>query len=455
MGKTWIIISREYLTHVKNKTFIVMCFLAPVLWAALFIVPPLLAGQPGASREIVVVDASGIPDSLGYAYVFKDTANLKFNYNHVYEELDKVEALYKDSSGVSVLYIPENFMGGGDTAQLHSQGLAVILKSRKEPGFNTLNLLQTILTKEVQKDIMQVNKIDPGVMEHALRKVAVLNEIKGTVGNSTVKAITGLAFGMIIYMYILMFGVRIMRSVVEEKTTRIVEVIVSSVKPFQLMMGKIIGVTLVGITQFSIWILLSLLIITPVVGAIQDKQTDLTQLTGNANTGMPVNPGAGKLMNFEITDSTVQTMDTIMSIPWGNLIPAFLFYFIFGYLMYAALFAAIGSAADTDSDTSQFSLPVTIPLIIAIASSGAVLNDPDGTIAKWLSMIPLTSPVVMLMRIPYGGVYVLELFLSMFILVVSFIFFTWIAGRIYRTGILMYGKKISWKELGKWMFYRG
>jgi len=318
-----------------------------------------------------------------------------------------------------------------------------------------LNLLQTILTKEVQKDIMQVNKIDPGVMEHALRKVAVLNEIKGTVGNSTVKAFTGLAFGMIIYMYILMFGVRIMRSVVEEKTTRIVEVIVSSVKPFQLMMGKIIGVTLVGITQFSIWILLSLLIITPVVGAIQDKQTDLTQLTGNSNTGMPVNPGPGKLMNIEITDSTVQTMDTIMSIPWGNLIPAFLFYFIFGYLMYASLFAAIGSAADTDSDTSQFSLPVTIPLIIAIASSGAVLNDPDGTIAKWLSMIPLTSPVVMLMRIPYGGVYVLELFLSMFILVVSFIFFTWIAGRIYRTGILMYGKKISWKELGKWMFYRG
>ncbi|HEU4718518.1 MAG TPA: ABC transporter permease [Bacteroidia bacterium] len=454
MGKIGIIIRREYFTRIRNRTFIVMCFLAPLFFAGLVIVPPLLAGKPGAPRKIVVVDASGIPDSLSYAFIFKDTLNLRFDYSYVYKGLTNVESAFKDSDQVSILYIPENFMGGGDTTQNHSIGLSVILKSTREPGFNTLNLLQSVLSAEVQRDMMKRNGISQRVMDLTLKKVAVDNEVKGHIGISEIKAVTGLIFGMVIYVYILLFGVLVMKGVVEEKTTRIVEVIVSSVKPFQLMLGKIIGVALVGLTQFTAWIVLSFAIIIPVINHINEYKTDISQHTqANMTTGVAIQSGP-RLMNFDITEETQKTVETIMSIPWGNLIPAFLFYFIFGYLMYAAIFAAIGSGADKNADTSQFSAPVTIPLIISIASSASVLNDPDGPIAKWLSMIPFTSPVVMLMRIPFGGVMVWELLLSVAILIVSFLLMTWLAGKIYRVGILMYGKKITWKELGKWLFYK-
>lgn len=192
----------------------------------------------------------------------------------------------------------------------------------------------------------------------------------------------------------------------------------------------------------------------PIMNRINDDKLDFTKGAPNQlTTGIAVEQSKS-LLDFKVTEEMGKTMDTIMSIPWGNLIPAFLFYFIFGYLMYAAVFAALGSAADTDADTSQFSVPVTIPLVIAVMSSASVLNDPDGPIAKWLSMIPFTSPVVMLMRIPYGGVTVVELLISLAILIASFFFMTWLAGRVYRVGILMYGKKVSWKELGKWIFYK-
>jgi len=433
-----------------------MCFVAPLFFAGLIIVPPMLAGQPGEERRIVVCDNSMCPDTVGYAFIFEDTLNLKFDYGMVYKPISEVEKFYRDSDNVSVLYIPENFMGGCDTINEHSIGLSCILYSKREPGFNTLNLLQSVMTSEVQQDILQMNGISTEVMEMSRRKVTVANQIKGKVSKADVKLFTGLFFGLAIYMYILLFGVMVMKSVLEEKTTRIVEVIVSSVRPFQLMMGKIIAVALVGLTQFLLWVILSLVIIVPVINAINEKRVDFTQLQNNSNvtTAMAYENGTGKVFDMEITSETQDAVATIMSIPWGNLIPAFVFYFIFGYLMYGAIFAAMGSAADTETDTAQFSLPVTIPLMISMASFAVIINDPDGTIAKWLSMIPFTSPVVMLMRIPFGGVYLSELLLSMAILVVSFLIMTWLAGRIYRVGILMYGKKTSWKELGKWLFYK-
>ncbi len=434
-----------------------MCFVAPLFFAGLIIVPPMLAGQPGEDRKIVVCDNSMCPDSIGYAFIFKDTLNLKFDYGMVYKPISEVEKFYRDSDNVSVLYIPDNFMGGCDTINEHAVGLSCILYSKREPGFNTLNLLQSVMTTEVQQDILQMNGISTEVMEMSRRKVTVANQIKGKVSMSEVKLITGLVFGLAIYMYILLFGVMVMRSVLEEKSTRIVEVIISSVRPFQLMMGKIIAIALVGLTQFLVWVILSLVIIVPVINSINEKKVDFTQLQKNSNvtTAMEYDNSAGKILDMEITAETQSAVETIMTIPWGNLIPAFIFYFIFGYLMYGAIFAAMGSAADTETDTAQFSLPVTIPLMISMASFAVIVNDPDGPIAKWLSMIPFTSPVVMLMRIPFGGVYLSELLLSMGILIVSFFIMTWLAGRIYRVGILMYGKKVSWRELGKWLFYRG
>ena len=222
-------------------------------------------------------------------------------------------------------------------------------------------------------------------------------------------------------------------------------------------MGKIIAVALVALTQFAAWMILSMLILLPVVTAINEQKLDFSKLQQNnmITTAATDDSGAGTVMGVPINENTVEAMEKISSIPWGNVIPAFVFYFIFGYLMYAAMFAAMGSAADTDTDTAQFSVPVTIPLMIAMASFAVVANDPNGTVAKWLSMIPFTSPVVMIMRIPYGGISITELCISMSILVASFVLMTWLAGRVYRVGILMYGKKTSWKELSKWLFYKG
>ena len=453
MGKLGIIIWREYLTRVKNKTFIIMCFVLPLLVGGMIFVTQKIDEQNAIHRTIVVVDDSGIPDSLGYAFIFNDTLDLKFNFNYVYKGLDNVRPIFKDSSHVSTLWIPESFQGGGDSTAMHSPSLVTKLISTSAPGPNVLNLLENVLTNEIQRDNMRINHISRQAVDLALKKVTVADEVNGST-QGDIKAIVGLAFGFIIYMYILMFGVQIMRSVVEEKMTRIVEVIISSVKPFQLMLGKIIGVTMVGITQFLIWIMLSLAIVIPVVNSVNDSNIDFTKsMPHQIKNAIPVNPDIN-LLSIDPTQQTKDVVETIMTIPWGNLIPAFLFYFLFGYFLYASIFAAIGSAADVDADTQQFTFPVTIPLIIAMLSSVTIINDPNGSVAKLLSMIPFTSPVVMLIRIPFGGVGIYELLLSIGILIVSFLIMTWISARIYRVGILMYGKKATWKELGKWIFYK-
>lgn len=457
MGKIGIIIHREYMTRVKNKTFIVMCFIAPLLFAALFIIPPFLAGQSGSVRKVVVVDGTfegaGCAHMINYPVVFNDTMNLKFNLNYVAKPVDEVKDMYRDSTNCSVLYIDPHFMGACDTGD-GGYNLKSYLYSSVDPNVTDVNYLRAQLTSVYREYIFVHDSVPEQVIEGTKREVTLNNIVRGVVTQSEIKAVAGLVFGMIIYIYILIFGVQVMRSVVEEKNTRIVEVIVSSVRPFQLMLGKILAVALVGLTQFTIWVILSSLIIMPIMSRINDDKLDFTKgATNQLTTGIVVEQNTS-MLNFKVTEEVQKTMDTIMSIPWGNLIPAFLFYFIFGYLMYAAVFAALGSAADTDADTSQFSVPVTIPLVISVMSSASVLNDPDGPIAKWLSMIPFTSPVVMLMRIPYGGVTILELLTSISILIVSFFIMTWLAGRVYRVGILMYGKKVSWKELGKWLFYK-
>lgn len=458
MGKVWIIIQREYLTGVRNKAFIVLCFVAPLFFAGLVIVPTVIASQPGKDRTIVVCDNSSCPDSIGYAFIFKDTLNLKFDYGMVYKPIDEVRKAYRDSDNVSVLWIPENFMGGCDTVNEHSIGLKCGLFSRQEPGLNTVNLLEKIMSNQVQQDILAMNGVSAEAMELSKRKVLIESKVNDQLSDAGVKFFAGLVFGLAIYMYILIFGVRVMKSVQEEKSTRIVEVIVSSVRPFQLLMGKIVAVALVALTQFTAWIILSILILMPVVSAINDQKLDFSKLQQNTSVTTALDSsveGGGTVMGVAINENTIQMMETINSIPWSNIIPIFIFYFIFGYLMYAAMFAAMGSAADADTDTAQFSVPVTVPLMIAMASFVVVANDPNGAIAKWLSMIPFTSPVVMIMRVPYGGVSITEVAVSMSILVVSFLTMTWLAGRIYRVGILMYGKKTSWRELGKWLFYKG
>jgi ABC-2 type transport system permease protein len=273
----------------------------------------------------------------------------------------------------------------------------------------------------------------------------------------------GFIGGMLIYFFIFMYGAQVMRGIIEEKTNRIVELIVSSVKPIQLMMGKIIGIAMVGLTQFLLWIVLTLGIVTT-FSAIYADQIEKYQLGEQPVTdpsqlfpsdAMVMTDTQQSLEALGSDENISQIIDVFFSINYGVIIFTFLFYFVAGYLLYAALFAAIGAAVDNEADTQQFMLPITIPLVFSIIIGlSFVLNNPDGEIAYWLSIIPFTSPIIMMIRVPFGVNIYTDLIPSMVLLVIGFLITTWIAAKIYRTGILMYGKKISYRELWKWLTYR-
>ena len=262
---------------------------------------------------------------------------------------------------------------------------------------------------------------------------------------TSVQFILGLMLALLIYLFIMMFGGQVMQGVMEEKSNRIVEVIVSSVKPFQLMMGKIIGVSLVALTQFMMWVLLT--------GAIY---VGFSAAVGISN---PQAISAGTVMAQQITSSNIMDNESVQnivniahSINFGAVITGFIIFFLLGYLLYATLFAAIGSVVESNTDSQQFTLPVTVPLIIGILSAIYVINNPDSSFAIWMSMIPFTSPIVMMVRIPFG-VPIWQVAVSALLLLGTFIGMTWVAAKIYRTGILMYGKKLSYKELFRWLKY--
>jgi ABC-2 type transport system permease protein len=264
--------------------------------------------------------------------------------------------------------------------------------------------------------------------------------------------------GFLMYMLVFIFGAQVMRGVIEEKTSRVVEVIISSVKPIQLMMGKIIGIALVGLTQFMIWIVLT-------VGIVGVLKTTILPKSGGSeiSQSMPQNLMSGNQqvagtsqtaeMSPQVAEFT-KMFDNAMNQPWGLIIICFIFYFVTGYLLYASVFAAIGSAVDNETETQQFMLPVTIPIILGLMVAMGTMQNPESPLAFWCSMIPLTAPIVMMARIPFGVPY-WQIAVSMIIMLVSFGSFVWMAAKVYRTGILMYGKKTSWKEMWKWLRYSG
>jgi ABC-2 type transport system permease protein len=256
-------------------------------------------------------------------------------------------------------------------------------------------------------------------------------------------------------MFIFLFGAQVMRGIIEEKTSRIVEVILSSVKPIELMMGKIIGVALVGLTQFLLWVVLTTGIITIATSSFSskhDSKTTAEKIMNSKSQQIMASQVPQDISNDEKNNSGYEIFDAISSIDFPVMIGMFLFYFLFGYLLYAALFAAVGSAVDSEADTQQFMLPITIPLIFSFIMAQFIIQEPSGSLAFWLSIFPLTSPVIMMIRIPYGVPY-LQLLLSMTLLILGFLATTWMAAKIYRTGILMYGKKTSYRELWKWLRY--
>jgi len=317
------------------------------------------------------------------------------------------------------------------------------------------------MEKKLYEFKLAANNINPMVIKNARQTIHITNEKiyeNGKSKESKTDVLTGVGFacGLLIFMFLTIYGAQVMRSVMEEKTTRVVEIIVSSVRPFQLMIGKIIGVALVGITQFLIWIVLSSILITVVSATLLKDITSDTALKKEQMEIVYKQGSNADIKDLQKIDSRMEAIEMIgdlKGLDFTEIIICFFVYFLGGYLFYSALFAAIGSAVDSDSDTQQFMLPVTLPLIIAYMMSINVMQNPEGNIAFWGSMIPFTSPIIMLVRLPMG-VPLWQVVLSLTFLIAGFIGTVWIAGRIYRTGILMYGKKVSWKEIIKWISYK-
>jgi len=439
MGKIGLIIRREYLTRVKKKSFIVMTLLGPLLFGGLFIIPSLLDDVSDNIKNVYVVD-----QSLIFRDAIKNNGKYRFHTEYADQNLDVVRKLFKDSSNSFVLFIPQNILESKDLK----------LYSKKPPGVNLTTYITTTLSGEIQKALVGTNQVDKSIIDKYLKLVNLESVTPSSVSDQDVTSGIGILFGALIYMFIFLYSAQIMRGVMEEKTSRIVEVIISSVKPFQLMMGKIVGVAMVGLTQFMLWIVLSFAVLMPMKEYIASRTSEQALSPQSFKSGMPTNVMAMKTTVHKSGDGMENVVDGLSRINWPLMISCFIFFFLGGYLLYGSLFAAIGSAVDAETDTQQFMLPVSAPLILSFAMIGTIMNNPDGIVAFWFSIIPFTAPVVMMIRMPFG-VPVWQLALSMSLLVLGFIGTTWLGAKIYRTGILLYGKKVTWKELGKWLFYKG
>jgi len=437
MNKIGLIIKREYLTRVRKRSFLIMTFLGPILLAAIYIIPIMLALNANTDHmRIAVVDES---------HWFED--HFTSNEQHTFvtmpgQPIDSVKEMVKSGVFDMAVYVPPT--------QLNIPSNAVIYSVRQVP-MEMETYISSVMEKEIEEQKLLANGVDPQIVNAVKTNVNLQVMRMDEKGNeketfTQVQFTLGIILAVLVYMFIIFFGGQVMQGVSEEKTSRIIEVIISSVKPFQLMMGKIIGVSLVALTQFVMWIVLT--------GVLY---VGFSAFIGLSNPEML---SSGTVMAQEITNNDIMGNESVQnilqivhSIDFGTIITTFILFFILGYLLYATLYAAIGSLVDNNTDSQQFSLPVTIPLMVAIISSFYIVNNPDSSLSIWLSMIPFTSPISMMVRIPFG-VPIWQIVVSVVLLAGTFVLMTWVAAKIYRTGILMYGKKLSYKEIFKWLKYK-
>ncbi len=420
-----------------------MTLVGPLLIGLVFLAPIMIMEMSDDEEKLIKV--------VDEAHLFREDIpkSKKILFERDTMPIETAKKIFDSEKYTALLYIPSNILTPPHKA---------ILYSEKQANIEITSAVERLLQKEIENAKMIANNINEEMLESIRTRVDV-NAVKITEtgeqkSSAGIVSIVGIVSSLVIYMFIFLYGAMVMRGVIEEKTSRIVEVIISSVKPFQLLMGKIIGIAMVGLTQFILWVALSLLVTTAVQSIFLDKDL-LTQKTEQINSisghtideNNPVSSGGNEEIVAEIFDS-------LSSINFIHVFLVFIFYFLGGYLLYSALFGAIGAAVDNETDTQQFMLPITVPLILGIVVAQSIISNPDSSLAFWFSIIPFTSPVVMMVRLPFG-VPLSELLLSMSLLVLGFLFTTWIASRIYRVGILMYGKKVSYKELGKWLFYKG
>jgi ABC-2 type transport system permease protein len=437
MNHLSLIIKREYLTKVRNKSFIVMTVLSPLIMIALIAVVAYLSQlNNNKQRTIAVLDESGLVNT-----VFKKTDHISYDILEGISLEDAIEQV-KVKEAYGLLHITKS-------DNIDDISKSIRFYSEESPSISIISDLESKLEKRLTDVKLQSQGVDIEKIKTSKTKINISQESFSGETTSKIDNILKLAFGgmagYLLFMFIIIYGNMIMRSVIEEKTSRIIEIIISSVKPIQLMMGKIIGTSLAGITQFVIWIILgglAMTIISAIFGIsfteIQSPQQEMMKQA---------------METPEVQEQIKHVITAFFNLPIANLITAFICFFIGGYLLYSSLYAAIGAAVDNETDTQQFMLPILMPLILAVyVGVFTVIEDPHGTVSTVFSFIPFTSPVVMLMRIPFG-VPIWQQLVSLGLLIGTFMSTVWFAAKIYRVGILMYGKKPSYKELYKWLKY--
>lgn len=432
MGKVWLVIQREYLSRVQKKSFLLATLLTPLIFPAImgiFLWISVGESSSSALRIIEVVDENNL-------FFIESSEQYAFSFSNL--NIDEAKEMVQNGERFGLLYIPKIDL---------TKPSGIVYYAEKNPSMNLILFLESNLKRRIEEQRLFESGIDPEVINAYRTRVSIQSitlDISGEekISDATVNYAIGFIAGILIYIFIFVYGNQIMQGVIEEKSSRIIEILISSIKPFQLMLGKIIGIGAVGLTQFLIWVILIGSVSSIVVGyfGMQMPQQQIVDLAS---------PEMGQMVNG--SDDISRIIQTIQGIDFLQLTLTFVFYFLGGYLLYGAFFAAVGAAIDAPSEAQQFMLPITIPLLIGYLGLFVfVLNDPNSDVSFWLSIIPLTSPIAMMGRVSFGVPFS-DLLLSMSLLIGGFFFSTWVAGKIYRIGILIHGTKVNYKTIWKWI----
>ena len=446
MNKVLLVIQREYFTRVKKTSFWILTIVVPILLAVVYAIPIFLATRPLEHSHVLIVDDTGL-----FQGQFRSGRDISYHeagsIDYARRQLQQYDSLD------AIVYIPARETTLPRDAYLFYRSDMPALNVQTDAQ----SQLQEILRNRILLDVHGLTPEDYTLLTSTHIKLRTQDIETGRDGFLQVKIAVGIILAMLVFIAVFMFGSQVMRGVMEEKTSRIVEVIVCSVKPFQLMMGKVVGIGLVGLTQFALWVLLAGALVTGVQLTHADlfqQATECHSQTEIASKGTEATyqyqteqERAAQYQAGEGIDNSIQDLiEGLTGINFAMIIFLFLFYFVFGYLLYASLFAAAGSLVDNETDSQQFTIPLTIPLILTILLLPSMIGQPSGSISVWLSIIPFTSPVAMLMRIPFG-VPVWQVVLSMLLLLATFPLCIWAAARVYRSAILRYGQKASWRDV--------
>lgn len=435
MNKIWLIIQREFLNRVQKKSFLVATILIPLIFPAIIGLLVFIAKESDKNSKKQVIHY--VDDSKAF---MPDSGRFKFK--PFAGSLEDAKKAYDQSEDFGLLYIPSYNI---------SKPEGITLYSKKSPSLEDVGNIERLFENQIKDVKMRKLNIDQKLLDSLKTNVSI-KTVKLSEGGQEKSSNVGILFGIgmaggiLMYMFIFIYGAQIMQGIIEEKTSKVVEVIVSSVKPFQLMMGKILGLASVGLLQFLIWIILMSTLTFGVLGyfGIDPPQQQAIQQMGPEIAAQKA----------AVDSTAISMINEALNLNWGFILFNFLFYFLGGYLIYGALFAAVGSAVDSPAEAQQFMFPITIPMLISYMSLFMfILKDPHGTVSVWLSIIPFTSPIAMMGRIG-SDVPTWQLVLSMALLIAGFVFTTWMAGRIYRVGILMSGTKVNYRVLAKWFMQK-